>query len=62
MSQLITGIFPNRDIAERAVTHLIDAGFAPGEIPLLMGLPSKCWQIEEHSTWRGAARMLGWRV
>ena len=36
MSQLITGIFPTRDIAERAVQHLIDAGFAPEDTSVLM--------------------------
>jgi len=39
----------------------IDAGFAPGELSVLMDLPAKRWQIEEHSTWRGAIRVLGWR-
>ena len=39
----------------------IDAGFAPKELPRLMDLPAKRWQIEEHSTWRGAVRVLGWR-
>ncbi len=39
----------------------IDAGFSPSELPRLMDLPAKRWQIEEHSTWRGALRVLGWR-
>ena len=39
----------------------IDAGFTPGELSRLMDLPAKRWQIEEHSTWRGAVRVLGWR-
>lgn len=40
----------------------IDAGFIIGELPRLMGLAPSAWQIQEHSTWRGAARMVGWRV
>lgn len=38
----------------------IDAGFIPGELPRLMSLSSKRLQIQEHSTWRGSLRMLGW--
>lgn len=40
----------------------IDAGFTPGELPELMRLSSKCWQIQQDSTWRGATRVLGWHV
>lgn len=39
----------------------IDAGFIHGELPELMGLTSDHWHLEEHSTWRGALRVLGWR-
>src|SRR6185369_7478255 len=49
MSQLITGSFPNRDIAERAVTHLIDAGFAPEDTSILMseGTRGREFQMEK---------------
>ena len=49
MSQLITGIFPNRDIAERAIQHLIDAGFAPEDTSLLMseGTRGREFQMEK---------------
>jgi hypothetical protein len=40
----------------------IDAGFQTGEIAELMNLSAKCWEIQEHSTWRGARRVLGCRV
>jgi hypothetical protein len=40
----------------------IDAGFVEDELPALMSLSPSDWQIQEHSTWRGAARMVGWRV
>jgi hypothetical protein len=36
MSQLITGIFPTRAVAERATQNLIDAGFAPEDTSILM--------------------------
>jgi len=39
----------------------IDAGFASNELPLLMDLSEKSWVIDEHSTWRGALRVLGCR-
>ena len=49
MSQLITGIFPNRDIAERAIQHLVDAGFAPEDTSLLMseGTRGREFQMEK---------------
>jgi hypothetical protein len=51
MSQLITGIFPNRGIAERATQNLIDAGFAPEDTSILMseGTRGREFQVE-HST------------
>ena len=51
MSQLITGIFPNRDIAERAVQHLIDAGFAPEDTSVLMseGTRGREFQVEKNT-------------
>jgi hypothetical protein len=36
MSKLVTGIFPSRAIAERAVQHLNEAGFPNEDISLLM--------------------------
>jgi SAM-dependent methyltransferase len=39
----------------------IDGGFAPGELPRLLGLDRKTWRIRETSTWRGARRVLGSR-
>jgi trans-aconitate methyltransferase len=40
----------------------IDAGFSTSELPQLMNLSEKRWMIEEHSTWRGALRVLGCRT
>ena len=40
----------------------IRAGFQPGEIAALMGLDASHWKISETSTWRGARRVLAWRV
>lgn len=40
----------------------IDAGFQSGEIPKLMDLSAKRWEIREYSTWRGARRVLGYRI
>lgn len=40
----------------------IDAGFIPNELPGLLGLPSKRWQIQETSTWRGASRMVACQI
>ncbi len=40
----------------------IRAGFAPGELPELLGLASDTWEIRGQCTWRGALRMLAWRV
>jgi len=40
----------------------IDAGFSANELPRLMDLSEKRWMIEEHSTWRGALRVLGCRA
>ena len=40
----------------------IDAGFANGELPTMLGLDQKTWRIRETSTWRGARRVLGWRA
>jgi hypothetical protein len=39
----------------------IDAGFSPDELSRLMDLPARRWKIEEHSTWRGAHRVVGCR-
>ncbi len=39
----------------------IDAGFAAGEIPEMLGLDPRTWQFRESSTWRGALRVIGWR-
>ena len=39
----------------------IDAGFAAGEIPEMLGLDLRNWQFRESSTWRGARRVIGWR-
>lgn len=39
----------------------IDAGFAPGEIPLLLGLDPVSWSCEESATLRGARRVIGRR-
>jgi hypothetical protein len=36
MSRLITGIFPSRHSAERAVDDLLDAGFSRDDVSLLM--------------------------
>lgn len=38
----------------------IDAGFAAGEIPRLLGLDPASWRFAETSTWRGARRVIGW--
>lgn len=40
----------------------IDAGFKCGEIPRLMGLDPTRWNIDEHSDWRGARRVVGLRI
>lgn len=40
----------------------ITAGFAAGEIGRLLGLDEALWQIRETSTWRGARRVVAWRV
>jgi len=40
----------------------IRAGFRSGEIAALMGLDASRWKIRETSTWRGARRVLAWRV
>ena len=39
----------------------IDAGFAKGEIPGLLGLVAGRWRIQEFCTWRGARRVLALR-
>lgn len=38
------------------------AGFRRGEIQRMMGLSADCWRFEETSTWRGARRVIAWRV
>jgi len=40
----------------------IRAGFIPGELPALLKLDPKRWNILERSTWRGAIRVLAWRT
>ena len=40
----------------------IRAGFRHGEIVELLGLDPARWRIEETSTWRGARRVIAWRV
>lgn len=40
----------------------IRAGFAAGEISQFLGLDSRRWQIQESSTWRGARRVLAFRI
>jgi len=40
----------------------IRAGFRKGEIAALMGLDPARWRIEETSTWRGARRVIAWRI
>jgi hypothetical protein len=49
MSQLVTGIFPNRAVAERATQNLIDAGFAPEDTSILMseGTRGREFQMKE---------------
>lgn len=39
----------------------INAGFRMGELPLLLGLPSDQWEIEEQQDWRGSLRMVACR-
>jgi hypothetical protein len=39
----------------------IDAGFAAGELPEMLGL-SRDWHFRESSTWRGARRVVGSRT
>lgn len=40
----------------------IDAGFAAGELPLMLGLDGGGWHFRESSTWRGARRVVGLRT
>jgi trans-aconitate methyltransferase len=40
----------------------IDAGFTAGEMLQLLGLNASRWQFRETSTWRGARRVIAWRV
>ncbi len=40
----------------------IRAGFAPGEIAVLLGLDPGRWQIHETSTCRGSRRVIAWRT
>ncbi len=40
----------------------IDAGFTHGEISALLELDLRHWQIRETSTWRGARRMVAYRI
>lgn len=40
----------------------IDAGFIPHELPTAMGLAPDTWNIQEHSTWRGALHMVASRL
>lgn len=40
----------------------IDAGFAKGEMIDLLGLDERHWQIRETSTWRGARRVIAYRI
>lgn len=39
----------------------INAGFAKGELPALLGLEPELWDFSETSTWRGGRHVLGWR-
>jgi hypothetical protein len=39
----------------------IRAGFRPGELPAVLGLDSKKWNIRESSHWRGALRLVASR-
>ncbi len=38
------------------------AGFAPGELPEVLGLRSGGWRWEEEVSWRGALRLRAWRA
>lgn len=39
----------------------IDAGFLPGELPVLLGLRKENWRVEETVDWRGSLRLRAWR-
>jgi hypothetical protein len=40
----------------------IRAGFRKGELPALLGLTADVWRVREETTWRGALRVLAWRI
>ncbi len=40
----------------------IRAGFRRGELPERLGLMNGRWRVREETTWRGALRMLAWRI
>ncbi|MEM6823048.1 MAG: methyltransferase domain-containing protein [Verrucomicrobiota bacterium] len=37
------------------------AGFCPGEMGTLLGLSKPSWHLNEHTSWRGGCRMVGYR-
>lgn len=40
----------------------IRAGFRRGELPDRLGLAAGDWRVREETTWRGALRVLAWRI
>ncbi|MEM1158890.1 MAG: hypothetical protein AAF649_07105 [Verrucomicrobiota bacterium] len=53
-----TGLHP---VTQHDLHVSINAGFQAGELPALLGLSQKIWQIREWHDWRGSLRMVAFR-